>query len=79
MIIHLILLHEKGSSNPSSSYTHQDKIKFNPLFSVKDSLPIFVTTIVFTIIVANSPNLLGDVENFNNANPLVAPVHIQPE
>lgn len=25
------------------------------------------------------PNLLGDVENFNTANPLVAPIHIQPE
>merc|ERR550517_1872361 len=26
-----------------------------------------------------NPNLLGDPENFNPANPLVTPVHIQPE
>jgi ubiquinol-cytochrome c reductase cytochrome b subunit len=32
-----------------------------------------------TIIVLLSPNLLGDTENFIPANPLVTPVHIQPE
>jgi len=29
--------------------------------------------------ISNYPNILGDVENFNPANPLVAPIHIQPE
>jgi len=78
-MIHLILLHEKGSSNPNNTKTNTDKIKFHPSFSVKDLLPATVISIIFIIIVSNTPNILGDVENFNPANPLVTPVHIQPE
>jgi ubiquinol-cytochrome c reductase cytochrome b subunit len=79
IIIHLILLHEKGSSNPNNTKTETDKIKFHPSFSVKDLLPGTLISIMFIIIISNTPNLLGDVENFNPANPLVTPVHIQPE
>ena len=78
-VIHLIILHEKGSSNPSTVQSNTDKVKFNPLFSVKDSVPIVVIAIVIVVLASNRPNILGDVENFNPANPLVAPIHIQPE
>jgi len=77
--IHLILLHEKGSSNPSNTLTTSDKVKFNPLFSLKDVLPIIVIRILLIILISTNPNLLGDVENYNTANPLNAPLHIQPE
>jgi len=79
VITHLILLHERGSSNPSNSQTSTDKIKFNPLFSVKDTTPIILIILFIVILASNDPNILGDVENFNPANPLVAPIHIQPE
>ncbi len=79
VIIHLILLHEKGSSNPSGIMSNTDKIKFNPLFSLKDSIPIITIMFFIIIIISNIPNILGDVENFNQANPLIAPLHIQPE
>ena len=79
ILIHLILLHEKGSSNPNNTKTETDKIKFHPSFSVKDLLPGTLISIVFMLIISNYPNILGDVENFNPANPLVTPVHIQPE
>jgi len=79
VIIHLILLHEKGSSNPSGIVSNTDKIKFNPLFSLKDSIPIITIMFFIIIIISNIPNILGDVENFNQANPLIAPLHIQPE
>jgi ubiquinol-cytochrome c reductase cytochrome b subunit len=79
IIIHLMLLHEKGSSNPNNTKTNTDKIKFHPSFSVKDILPGTLISILFILIISNTPNLLGDVENFNPANPLVTPVHIQPE
>jgi ubiquinol-cytochrome c reductase cytochrome b subunit len=79
VLIHLILLHEKGSSNPSNSYTNVDKVKFNPNFSLKDSVPIVLIILFISLLNSNSPNILGDVENFNPANPLIAPVHIQPE
>src|ERR1700744_3161885 len=79
VIAHLIILHEKGSRTPSGSLTSTDKIKFHPLFSTKDTLPLTVlATLIFSITSLN-PNILGDVENFNPANPLVAPIHIQPE
>jgi len=29
--------------------------------------------------VSHTPNILRDIENFNTANPLIAPLHIQPE
>lgn len=79
IMVHLILLHEKGSSNPNNTKTETDKIKFHPSFSVKDLLPGALISILFILIISNTPNLLGDVENFNPANPLVTPVHIQPE
>jgi len=78
-MIHLIILHEKGSSNPSNTITNLDKIKFNPIYSLKDTLPMIVTITIITILLSNYPNLFGDVENFSPANPLVAPIHIQPE
>jgi len=79
MIIHLILLHEKGSSNPVTSKTNPEKIKFHPAFSLKDMYPLLTISLLLIILNSNWPNLIGDVENFSLANPLVAPVHIQPE
>jgi len=79
VIIHLMLLHEKGSSNPSNVQTRVDKVKFNPLLSVKDTIPAILIIALMIVITSNTPNVLGDVENFNPANPLVAPIHIQPE
>jgi len=35
--------------------------------------------LIITILISNYPNIIGDVENFSPANPLVAPIHIQPE
>jgi ubiquinol-cytochrome c reductase cytochrome b subunit len=78
-LTHIILLHEKGSSNPATSQTRIDKIKFHPKFTIKDRTPIVILMIIILMITSNTPNILGDVENFNPANPLVAPVHIQPE
>jgi len=79
IVIHLIILHEKGSSIPTNIVRNIDKIKFNPIFTIKDILPTMLTMFILSIIVINFPNLLGDVENFRPANPLITPVHIQPE
>jgi ubiquinol-cytochrome c reductase cytochrome b subunit len=76
---HLILLHEKGSSQPRSTQTNTDKVKFNPSFSLKDRIPAILISILLLSLLSTSPNILGDVENFNSANPLIAPPHIQPE
>jgi ubiquinol-cytochrome c reductase cytochrome b subunit len=79
VIIHLIALHETGSSNPTGSLTNPDKIKFHPLFRIKDFTPLVWISLAIILIISKKPDLLGDVENLNPANPLVTPVHIQPE
>uniref|UniRef100_UPI0030FE3316 cytochrome b n=1 Tax=Ixodes trianguliceps TaxID=347913 RepID=UPI0030FE3316 len=79
MIIHIIFIHEKGSSNPLGLKLNIDKIPFHPYFTIKDILGMTLVLFVFSIIVLIYPNLLTDSENFNMANPLVTPPHIQPE
>jgi len=78
-IIHLIFLHQTGSNNPIGVNSNIDKIPFHPYFSIKDILGILFIVIVLIIITLIDPFVLGDVENFIPANPLVTPVHIQPE
>lgn len=76
---HILLLHEGGSNNPLGLRSDVDKVLFHPYFSYKDILGFAVAFGGLLIIVFFAPNLLGDVENFSEANPLVTPVHIQPE
>jgi len=79
IIIHLIFLHQTGSNNPLGLNSNLDKIPFHPFFTIKDLIGVLITIIALTFIVLLYPNLLGDVENFIPANPLVTPIHIQPE
>lgn len=78
-LVHLLYLHENGSSNPLGVSSNCDVVKFHPYFSVKDLFGFFVMWLGLGFIVLFSPNLLIDPENFINANSLVTPVHIQPE
>lgn len=78
-VIHIVFLHEKGSSNPLGELNHLNKIPFNPYFIWKDIIG-FILIIAFLIfLVYFYPNLLGDPENFTKANFKVTPNHIQPE
>jgi len=79
VIIHLVMLHEKGSSNQMQTQTNTDKVKFLPLFLIKDRIPLILTILLTGVISINNPFLFGDPETFLTANPLIAPVHIQPE
>lgn len=79
VIIHLILLHQKGSSNPTGTPTSYDKIKFFPYFLIKDIIPLMLTVIGIIALISTDPNNLGDVENFNKARISTTPPHIQPE
>lgn len=78
-IIHLLFLHTTGSSNPLGVRNNTDKVTFHPYFSYKDLLGINIIFIIFIYICLQEPWRLGDPENFIPANPLVTPVHIQPE
>nr|ALO76817.1 cytochrome b [Agrilus biguttatus] len=79
VIIHLLFLHQTGSNNPLGLNSNIDKIPFHPYFSFKDLVGFIVTLCFLVMITLANPYLLGDPENFTPANPLVTPVHIQPE
>lgn len=79
VIIHLLFLHQTGSNNPLGINRNLDKIPFHPYFSIKDLFGFIIILIRLTVLVLIRPYLLGDPDNFVPANPLVTPVHIQPE
>nr|YP_009935555.1 cytochrome b [Prosopocoilus astacoides]QNS37134.1 cytochrome b [Prosopocoilus astacoides]UTM10025.1 cytochrome b [Prosopocoilus astacoides castaneus] len=79
VMIHLLFLHQTGSNNPLGTNSNLDKIPFHPYYSYKDIFGFIIMTMMLTLLVLGNPNLLGDPENFIPANPLVTPVHIQPE
>merc|ERR1711992_489400 len=78
-IVHLLFLHVTGSRNPLGLNRNMDKSPFHPYFSYKDLLGINIIYLFFIYICLQTPWMLGDPENFIPANPLVTPVHIQPE
>nr|ALO77513.1 cytochrome b [Mordellidae sp. GENSP01] len=79
VMIHLLFLHQTGSNNPLGTNSNLDKIPFHPYFSFKDILGMLITMLVLTYLTLSNPYMLGDPDNFTPANPLVTPVHIQPE
>lgn len=78
-IIHLLFLHQTGSNNPLGINSNIDKIPFHPYFSFKDIVGFIILLIGLTLLTLTNPYLLGDPDNFIPANPLVTPIHIQPE
>lgn len=79
VVIHLLFLHQTGSNNPLGLKRDTEKIPFHPYFTIKDVVGFLLLLALLVLLTLLAPNLLGDPENFNPANPLVTPVHIQPE
>nr|APX40289.1 cytochrome b [Chrysolina rufoaenea] len=79
IMIHLLFLHQTGSSNPLGTQSNIDKIPFHPYFSFKDLMGMLMMLFFLMILTLSNPYLLGDPDNFMPANPLVTPIHIQPE
>jgi ubiquinol-cytochrome c reductase cytochrome b subunit len=79
VLTHLLFLHQTGSNNPLGAQLRADKVPFHPYFSYKDLIGFIVITSLLTLTALLAPWALGDPENFIPANPLVTPVHIQPE
>nr|ALO77233.1 cytochrome b [Elmis aenea] len=79
VMIHLLFLHQTGSNNPMGLNSNIDKIPFHPYFSFKDLLGFLVMLASLMILTLYDPYMPSDPENFTPANPLVTPIHIQPE
>nr|QVT10977.1 cytochrome b [Griseosphinx preechari] len=78
-MIHLLFLHQTGSNNPLGINSNLDKIPFHPFFTFKDLIGFIIMIFMLTMLTLINPYLLGDPDNFIPANPLVTPIHIQPE
>jgi ubiquinol-cytochrome c reductase cytochrome b subunit len=79
VVFHLVFLHEQKSSNPLGIQSGNDKIPFHPYFSIKDTIRFLTVIFLFLLSNTNIPFFFIDPDNFNPANPLVTPTHIQPE
>lgn len=79
VIIHLTFLHQTGSNNPLGLNRNFFKIPLNPYFLIKDSIGFIILISLTILICFINPYILTDPENFNEANPIITPVHIQPE
>nr|NP_803448.1 cytochrome b [Antheraea pernyi]AAO53284.1 cytochrome b [Antheraea pernyi]AKG50104.1 cytochrome b [Antheraea pernyi] len=78
-MIHLLFLHQTGSNNPLGLNSNKDKIPFHPYFTYKDLIGFIILIMFLSLLTLINPYLLGDPDNFIPANPLVTPIHIQPE
>nr|AGQ21399.1 cytochrome b [Gracilinanus agilis]AGQ21402.1 cytochrome b [Gracilinanus agilis]AGQ21403.1 cytochrome b [Gracilinanus agilis] len=79
VIVHLLFLHETGSSNPTGINPDSDKIPFHPYYTIKDILGLILMILTLLSLALFSPDMLGDPDNFTPANPLNTPPHIKPE
>lgn len=79
VIIHLYFLHQSGSSNPLGLNRNLFKIYFHPYFTIKDTFGFIFTLFIFIIINLEYPYIFRDPDNFLSANPIITPLHIQPE
>ncbi|CAO1639636.1 unnamed protein product (mitochondrion) [Sympodiomycopsis kandeliae] len=77
--IHLLTLHEHGSSNPLGLSGNTDRLVFHPYFTFKDLVTIFVFIGAVGIFLFYMPNVLGHSDNYIPANPMQTPASIVPE
>ena len=78
-LVHIVLLHERGSSDPCVHGYKNDYIRFYPFFYLKDLFGLLCLLFVYLLFVFYYPNYLGHPDNYVEANPLVTPKHIVPE
>jgi ubiquinol-cytochrome c reductase cytochrome b subunit len=79
VVVHLIALHENGSSNPNGISGNLDRAPFHPYFSYKDAVTFCLFFLVLAYFVFFAPNVLGHSDNYIPANPLSTPSSIVPE
>ena len=79
VIIHLFYLHQTGRSNPLGVRSNSYKVAFHSFYSFKDMVGFALFFMLFMFVALVWGYSLIDSENFIPANPLVTPIHIQPE
>ena len=76
--MHMLTIHEHGSSNPLGVSGNTDRIPFHPYFIFKDLVTIFLFFLVLSVFVFYMPNVLSHADNYIPANPMQTPPSIIP-
>uniref|UniRef100_UPI0030033FF6 cytochrome b n=1 Tax=Mycetophylax simplex TaxID=341688 RepID=UPI0030033FF6 len=79
VMLHLFFLHLTGSTNPTGMNSNLYKMPFHIFFSLKDLLGFIYILFMFMLIITQYPYMFSDPDNFIPANPILTPIHIQPE
>lgn len=78
-VMHLLTLHEHGSSNPLGLSSNVDRLPMAPYYLFKDLVTLVLFGVVLCWYVFAWPNALGHSDNYVEANALVTPSSIVPE
>jgi ubiquinol-cytochrome c reductase cytochrome b subunit len=78
VIVHILFLHETGRTSRRGARDRELKVRLYPYFVMKDgvNLVIFRGLLCYCCFM---PLILGDCENWKEANLIRRPLHIQPE
>jgi len=79
VFLHVLLLHRTGRNNPLGLNCNSEKIPFHSYHTIKDIVGFLAIWILLLFLVFFYPNVLGEVDNFIEANPMRTPSHIVPE
>jgi len=79
IFLHIIFLHNTGRRSPIGVIRLPDRVYFHPYFTWKDIIGAIPALRALLGGVMWAPWLLGEVDNFKPADPLVTPPHIVPE
>nr|YP_010254933.1 cytochrome b [Venerupis aspera]QUA05872.1 cytochrome b [Venerupis aspera] len=77
--IHIMFLHETGSSNPLGVDSDGEAIPFHNYYLLKDLVMMVAVASCLVLICLLNPDAFLDPTNFIQADPMKTPIHIQPE
>lgn len=78
-VVHLLSLHQHGSSNPLGLTGNLDRLPMHPYFIFKDLVTILFFILALSVFVFYAPNAMGHADNYIMANPMSTPASIVPE
>lgn len=77
--VHIMFLHDTGSGNPLGIDSDAEAIPFHPYYTLKDLVGMVFIVGVLMLVCLLKPDIFSDPVNFEPADPLKTPIHIQPE
>nr|AFQ96972.1 cytochrome b [Habrotrocha constricta] len=78
-LVHLMFLHENGSSNSLGVTSMNDKVEFHWYYTLKDLMSFLLLMLFFILMLLLMPFVFMDSENFLFVDIMKTPEHIKPE